>query len=210
MKKYIVLTMVTICVSTIGINQYIKAASTSPGSNGDPVVSKSYVDARINELKTFINNTGNNTGSNINTENNTGSNVNTGTTVIDNTSKQKIVEEVIAVIEALYSDKFKEESTEKVPVETPEAEDPAFLPVQLSSGQCLIGGEGAEIIFRSGNAIVYSENDMGVIDVSSGKELFNGEGISANHLLIVARKDGRGVRAIKESWFMVKGGYSIK
>lgn len=206
MKKYIVLTVATICISTIGINQYINAASAVPGSNNDPVVSKSYVDARISEIKTLINNT----GTNISTGNTTSSNVNTGTTVIDNTSKQKIVEEVVAVIEALYSDKFKEteESTEKVPVEIPE--DPAFLPVQLLSGQCLIGGEGAEIIFRSGNANVYSENDMGVIDVSSGKELFNGEGISTNHLLIVARKDGRGVRATKDSWFMVKGGYSIK
>lgn len=204
MKKYIVSTIVAVCIATIGINQYINAASGDPGSNNDPVVSKSYVDARISEIKALMN------VNNTSTNTNTGTTINTGTTVIDNTSKEKIVEEVIAVIEALYGDKLKETevSTEKVPVQT--QEDPAFLPVQLLSGQRLIGGEGAEIIFRSGRANVYSENDMGVIDVSLGKELFNGENISVNHLLIVARKDGRGVRSIEDSWFMVKGSYSIK
>ena len=87
----------------------------------------------------------------------------------------------------------------------------AFQPVQVFSGQVLKGGEGAEIILRSGSAVSYCEGENGVIDVTSGTEYFNGSEISPNHLIIVSRDDGRGAKVTSsEAWFIVKGGYTIE
>lgn len=198
-SRYIIAGITFIFISAMAITQYGMAGNSEPGSNTDPIVSKSYVDAKISEIKALIGNGNNNTNNNI-----TPTNSNSTASTNNNVSQQKIVDEVLAVVEALYGDKL---SSENTPVTS---KDDAFMPVQVLKGQYLIGGEGAEIIFRSGKASAYSENEMGIIDVSSGTELFSGSNIIVNHLLIIARKDGRGVYATEDSWFMVKGDYNVK
>jgi len=202
--KFVTFVSLMICVLTIAT-----ASAAEPGSSGDPVVSKSYVDARISEIRSLINgNTNTNYNSNTNS-NNLNSNMNY-TATLDDTSKQKLIDEILSVVKALYDDKVdKIDQLDEIINSTSEDED-AFVPVELNKGQILIGAEGAEVIFRSGKATAYSENEMGLIDVSSGKELFNGDEISKNHLLIVGRNDGRGAKAVENSWFTVKGGFSIK
>lgn len=190
-SKGITLAVLIICILTIAT-----ASAAEPGSNSDPVVSKSYVDARINEVKSLING---NTNINTNTQQNS------TTTNSTSNDTQKIVDEVLAVVQVLYGDKI-----DKLDKSINSEEEQAFVPVELNEGQILIGGEGAEIIFRSGKARAYSENEMGLIDVSSGTELFSGDSIEPNHLLIVGRNDGRGAIALEHSWFTVKGGFTIK
>ncbi len=91
-----------------------------------------------------------------------------------------------------------------------EASD-SFEPVSLSKGQILLGKGGSEIILRSGSALSYTESSDGIIDVTSGQEYYNGQSLTANHLLIVSRDDGRGAAVTSdEAWFIVKGGYTIK
>ena len=91
-----------------------------------------------------------------------------------------------------------------------EASD-SFEPVSLKKGQILLGKGGSEIILRSGSALSYTESADGIIDVSTGQEYFNGENLTANHLLIISRDDGRGAAVTSdEAWFIVKGGYTIK
>ena len=86
----------------------------------------------------------------------------------------------------------------------------SFEPVKVMAGEILLGGAGTEIILRSGTAKSYTSSENGIIDVTSGKEFFNGVSLESNHLLIVARADGRGaVVTSEEAWFMVKGAYSI-
>lgn len=191
--KYTLFSVVTICILSMVTVNYISASGAEPGSNSDPVVSKSYVDAQINQLKSMIG-----------TQSINPSNTITTTNTIDSVTKQNLVDEILAVVEALYGDKIDKASNTDITT------DKAFLPVQLAKGQYLIGGEGTEIIFRSGQAVAYSKNEMGIIDVSDGVELFNGAGLTVNHLLIVGRNDGRGATAYEDSWFMVKGSYTIK
>jgi hypothetical protein len=186
-SKYIITALFGVAIISVGITKYGIAAAAEPGSSSDPVVSKSYVDGKINEVKNLINSGTSNNGNTSNTS----------------VSKDQIVSEVLAVVDALYGDKA---GTSTNTGQTGQA----FVPVQLLKGKYLLGGEGTEIIVRSGKAIAYSENEMGVVDVSLGKELFRGTSLSENHLLIVARNDGRGVYASEDTWFMVKGGYSIK
>ncbi|MCI8341638.1 MAG: hypothetical protein HFE62_00250 [Firmicutes bacterium] len=97
--------------------------------------------------------------------------------------------------------------------QTPSNMEPevAFVPVKAEMGEMLVGGEGAEIILRSGKAVSYCSGNDGIIDVSAGTEYFNGTSITANHLLIVPRDDGRGaIVTSDEAWFIVKGGYEIR
>lgn len=86
----------------------------------------------------------------------------------------------------------------------------SYVPVQVFAGQTLIGQEGTEVILRSGSASVYTEGVDGIVNVTSGQDIKNGNGVEKNNLLIIPRSDGRGVTCTLDSWFMVKGGYSIK
>jgi hypothetical protein len=185
--KYIAAGFLAVAIVSVGITKYSIAAGSEPGSSGDPVVSKSYVDGKLNELKTLINN-------------GTSNNNNASNTSV---SKEEIVSEVLAVVDALYGDKSTDNTNT---AQTGQA----FVPIQLLKGKFLLAGEGTEIIVRSGKASAYSQNEMGVVDASLGNELFNGANAAINHLLIVARNDGRGVYANEDSWLMVKGSYSIK
>lgn len=83
--------------------------------------------------------------------------------------------------------------------------------LQLSKGDVLIGGEGTEIIFRSGAAICISPYvDIGLSDVTQGTELLNGGALIKNHLYIIPRADNRGLKAtVDQSFFMVRGTYQV-
>lgn len=85
--------------------------------------------------------------------------------------------------------------------------------VSLPSGKTLIAGEGAEVIVRSGKAIVYSADLNGIADVTGGVDLNNGESIPTNHLLWFPRA-GRGLSVDPSSnlslTVMVKGSYTVE
>lgn len=136
---------------------FIFAQASEPGSSGDPLVSRSYVDAKIAEVKNLIG---------------------TPTTNSQDTAGTQ--------------------STSQ-----------AFEPVNATVGQIVIGGEGAEIILRSGKGVGYCTGSDGVVNVTTGVELFNGYEVAKNNLIIVPRNDGRGVKVIEDAWFIIKGDYYI-
>jgi hypothetical protein len=125
----------------------VKADIGEPGSQTDPIVSKSYVDKVFLELKNYI-------------------------------------------------DSKKGESSD-------------LEIVYLEEGQKLIGDKGTEIILRSGSARIIDSIYGGLADVTSGKDLKEGENAPQNHLLIVPRDDGRGLITDSNVVVMVKGNYSI-
>lgn len=91
-----------------------------------------------------------------------------------------------------------------------------FEIVQIAAGQSIIGKDGTEIILRGGTekgagkaSVIASGND-GLTDITEGKDLKSGQEVPLNHLLIVPRDDGRGVLAITDSIYMVKGEYEIR
>lgn len=86
---------------------------------------------------------------------------------------------------------------------------PTLEAIQLKTGQELVAEAGTEIICRSGKAIVITSTD-GIPDITGGKDLTRGLTAPLNHLLIVPRSDGRGIRALADSWVMVRGAYTIK
>jgi putative cell wall-binding protein len=124
------------------------------GSADDPLVSKSYVDDKIEQVMDKINSSSNN-----------------------NTSSAAALT--------------------------------TFTPVNVAAGKTILGGEGTEIILRSGSAKVVLNGSDTITDATTGKSLAEGTTLSANHLTIIPRDDGRGYKVTKDAWFIVKGSYTI-
>lgn len=139
MKK--LLAVVTVLVVLAGFSIVAGAATTTPGSENDPVVTKSYVDAQIKA----------------------------------NAGAAKSYEAVF-----------------------------------VNAGKKVLGGDGSEIILRSGEAKSLASGINGIADLTGGKDLMGDQAIIQNHLLLVPRNDGRGIIATTDIWIMVKGGYTIQ
>lgn len=131
------------------------AAAGEPGSESDPVVTKSYVDQKITELKKSLS-----SGS--------GSQGEEG---------------------GAYE---------------------SYTAVNVPAGKRLIGGEGAEFILRSGEALAIDNGKDGVSDLTGGADLKSGQAVAKNHLLLIPRDDGRGIEAKGELWVMIRGAYTLK
>jgi len=89
------------------------------------------------------------------------------------------------------------------------SESAGFSPVHVMMGHVLLGHEGTEVILRSGVAMANVPGADGLVDITAGEDLLHGAEILRNHMLIVPRQDGRGVWALSDAWFMVKGGFDI-
>lgn len=148
------------------------------GTESDPLVSKSYVDSKIEQVLTLIN--GNGTGG--------------GTASVDTDA---IVNQVIEKING------GELSGGSVAVD-------GYVPVSVAVGQTIYGGEGTELILRAGKGEVKVSGVDGIADITTGNELATGAKVTKNHLMIVPRNDGRGVKVTEAAWFLVKGEYEIK
>jgi hypothetical protein len=86
-----------------------------------------------------------------------------------------------------------------------------YVPVGATAGQVIIGAEGTEIILRSGEAIIFSEVADGLVNVTTGTEVFHNDIVAHNNLLIVPRGDNRGVFITSDSaWFIIRGEYWIR
>lgn len=81
--------------------------------------------------------------------------------------------------------------------------------VDLPKGKQLVAEGGTEIVVRAGRATVVGSNLGGLADVTVGKDLTKGEA-PLNHLLVVPRSDGRGLKAVTDCVVLVRGGYSIR
>lgn len=99
------------------------------------------------------------------------------------------------------------------------AGDALFKVLTLSANQQLIAGEGTEIVLRGGAATAISgAKGDGLADVTAGlgtaHDLKTGDKIPVNHLLIVARDDGRGIKVENVEnntvYVLVKGPYRIE
>ncbi len=151
-----------VIVLFMGLASIAIASSFDPGSQQDPIVTKSYVDDQIIELKKLISSGNTNSGSNTQT---TPSNF-------------------------------------------------TFEAIKVNKGLSIIGKEGTEIIVRSGStkAITYTKDGVenGLQDITDGVDLKKDSPVPLNHLIIIPRDDGRGIKFITDSYIMIRGKYNIK
>ncbi len=152
------------------------------GSSDDPLVTKSYVDDKINQL--------------INTSGSVNANA--------QTDVQQLKAEILAELSSLVSNSSNNSA------DTAQVSLGSYIPVYVQAGQIILGGEGTELILRSGKANVYVTGVAGIVNATSGKELVNGNKADLNNIMIIPRNDGRGFKVSESAWFLVKGEYEIK
>ena len=92
----------------------------------------------------------------------------------------------------------------------PDAPGGAWDVVLVKAGKSVIGGQGTEIILRSGKATAIDNGSDGVSDLTAANDLMKGEAIADNHLLLVPRADGRGIHCTTDCWLMILGSYEVK
>lgn len=204
-SKRLIITILSVFIVGVTI---VNAATSEPGSSSDPVVSKSYVDEQINQLKLLLQE-GNSTQEksyvdeqinqlklllqeNNSTQENTSEN---------SISKEEIINSVLSQINNTQNNNNVQNNTTNIG---------SYVPVSATRGQKIIGGEGTEIILRSGSAVSYTTVEDGIVNATKGLDLKNGEYIGKNNILIVPRNDGRGVSVTSDAWFIIRGSYIIQ
>ncbi|WP_265445630.1 hypothetical protein [Acetivibrio straminisolvens] len=88
-----------------------------------------------------------------------------------------------------------------------------FEALELNKDQVLIAGASAELILRGGKALAIGGEGGGLSDITSGTgaDINTDDEVPLNHLLLVSRDDGRGLRVTSEkAWVLVKGPYTIE
>ena len=181
MRKKIMMSL-TILLSVVIIFNIVQAAGSVPGSDSDPLITSSYLDKKIQEIVTTLQNSDKS---------------------IETALNQKILQtsENLAVID---------KKLENLSKESGQTSSQGFEVINLLSGKKIICEASTEVILRAGKASVVSETSAGLSDVTAGGDIKAGETIVKDHLLIIPRSDGRGVRAETTVVIMVKGKYEIK
>jgi len=82
--------------------------------------------------------------------------------------------------------------------------------VELKEGQVLKGQAGLELIVRRGQALVVDPVGNGIPDLTSGTDIRAGSAVPVNHLMLIPREDGRGIKATLPVVAMYRGGVLIQ
>ena len=157
--KIQILSTAIIIFVLIAIVSMVYASTNDLGSKDDPIVTLSYLELKISQLKDYID--------------------------------KKIFSP---------GDSQSADSVDNLTYEV----------VELKKGQYLVAGAGTEVILRAGEATAIISPLGGLSDVTGAKDIQQDEKIPTDHLLIIPRDDGRGLRALSDSFLLVRGKYTIK
>lgn len=165
------------------------ADGVTPGSEQDPIVTQSYVEKKMEQIKYYIDNL-----------------------IAGAKEESALQNQEIAKLKEELKVKNNEiaKLTESMNAISASAVG-RFEVVEMQKNQILIAGEGAEIIPRSGRFSAIYGTYGGLSDITSAKDLKNDEAIANNHMLIASRGDGRGMKALADkSFLIIKGTYTLK
>lgn len=168
------------------------AANSQPGSDADPLVSKSYVDQKIAELSASLGTGGTGVPG-------TGT---TDTAAINQlkTDVGDLTHFIIDALTELESHKSRLTSLES-----------GFVVVEVDAGKTVLLSGGAELVLRSGTATAINGTNGGLANVTTGIDIKNGAAVPAQHMILSSRSDGRGIKiGTQKAFLLVRGGYTVK
>lgn len=185
--------LIIISFVIVHIVQVVYATITvEPGSDTDPLVTQSYVDEKVNSLATKIDDLiKKDEGFTASIKELSNSNKNLTAKAEELTQKVSEMEKKLSDIEKYGK----------------------FEALELNENQTLIAGASAEIILRGGKAKAIGGAGGGLSDITSGTgaDIKTDQDVPLNHLLLISRDDGRGIKAVsKKVWVLVKGPYTIQ
>jgi hypothetical protein len=200
-------------------------AFAQPGSVDDPLVSKKYVDEQIAALHSLINQNAQTpqpaqpvtppyigmpsaNDSPAYAPSNDAPYTDTPATITQEQRNQLIAEAIVS-FENAYGDLLRQAASNAQagpPPQVSEADASLFEVVFAETGKIIYGDSSTEMILRGGSAIVVC-GENGVCDVTSGEDLYSGQNVPYNHLVIIPVGDGRGFYVTSDAYLMIKGGY---
>ncbi|MBM7853697.1 hypothetical protein JOC37_000062 [Desulfohalotomaculum tongense] len=80
-----------------------------------------------------------------------------------------------------------------------------WLIKEIKPGGVFKGGSGTEVVLRSGKATCIDPTTSGILDLTKGGNVVNGQKVPPNHLLVIPRNDGRGLKADTAIIIMYRG-----
>jgi len=181
-KNFIYPIIVAVLAGLLLLSHLSTTVFAQPGTATDPLVTQRYVDELIADLQAQINTLQNQINAGGGTGQPTGGG---GITAAERTA---IVNEILLTMG----------DSQVIP----------FTPVFVPRGSTLIANAGVEFILRSGSANVIA-GPNGLVDITAGRDIANGQAVSRNHLMLVPATDGRGLNFLSDSWIMIKGGFVI-
>ncbi|NMA82299.1 MAG: hypothetical protein GX962_00345 [Epulopiscium sp.] len=161
--------------------EWVHGTGVEPGTQGDPLVSKSYVDKRINEILSLVQ------GKPV-----TG-NPSDGAGNID-------IDDLLEQVDLMIQFRMKEAGITA----------PSYETVEVKKGQQIVGNQGTEMILRSGKAKAMASTSGGLQNVTAGADIAQDQQIPQYHLIIIPRSDGRGFEMTADGWLMIRGEYQVQ
>ena len=183
-KRVVFGAILALCVVfSAGVFTGAATNQAEPGSSGDPLITKSYLEERLLEMQNT-----NSTASNGNSQSN-----------VDLTTLQSQIAELEEQNVALQ----KQISAVKA-----EAKKGSFKKVTVKKGKKLVVKYGSELVFYSGEGIWITSNDQYILDLSQGEHVQNGTSAVLYHNYMI--RSGSNLEAVKDMVVYVRGTYSIK
>jgi len=194
-SKKVFLVLILGLIFSLSIGHIASGKTLEPGSEEDPLVSKSYVDYVIQKLESNINSRFNNLKS---------LDGDSGESKAKDEVIEKMAEKIIELTRTVNSLTAQIKEQEKYL---------KYEVVEVEAGQKIIFKESSEVILRSGKALaIAGKNGDGLADITTDSDknnLVTDDVVPPNHLLLVSRDDGRGLKAITKLYVLVKGSYTI-
>ena len=81
--------------------------------------------------------------------------------------------------------------------------------LELGTNQIMRCHAGTEFITRRGQAVIVDSTGNGIPDVTGGEDIFAGNAAPLNHMLIVPRDDGRGIKALSPVVVLYRGHVTV-
>ncbi len=189
-RKSKLVMMVCILFSCVILVVSSASGAGQPGSDTDPLVSKSYVDQQIAKLTAQIGSGSSGTG--------TGT-VDSGAIAQLQTDMGDLTKFIIDALTEIETLKTRVASLES-----------GYTVVEAKAGQKVLLSGGSEALLRSGKATAIKGVNGVIVDASSGLDLNDGVNIPVQHLLISARTDGRGLLIKANAFLLIRGAYTIQ
>ncbi|MCL2371908.1 MAG: DUF4148 domain-containing protein [Defluviitaleaceae bacterium] len=198
MKKRSIAAVLALCIAVVSMGYLYTTVTAQPGDITDPLVTRRYVDDRIAQVTAELEALR--------------AQISGGGVAfpppaepgqpITLSDREMLFQDVMIFFEEVYGDML------RVAMHGGAGEVVPFEALFVPAGRILIAEAGVEFILRSGNGIAISGPD-GMVNITAGVDVSNGETIPHNNLMLVPRSDGRGISFVTDSWLMIKGGYNI-
>ena len=213
-KKWLAALFIALfAVSAVALPHLRTSVAAQPGEANDPLVTRRYVDMRIDDVWNEI--------QTLRAENQLLRNMieagglpgvpSPGGYIDLQAVTAAVFTQVMFNFEALYGEMLRNAAAVGEGIIADDTERLLeFTIINTQAGQRLIIENGTEVILRTGGATVIAGPD-GLVNMTLGRDIGAGEEVGRNQLLIAPRTDGRGLLfTAPSSWVMVRGAFTLE